>query len=166
MCLRLLVAHQNKYLRKIHHNNSITYIKTLHIVPDMSNESTVKYDIVMASGTSEEAIQCLEIYSPFVVDTTISFEFIPPTIDEFKERMVKYLESHPYLLAKDVNNGRIVGYAYSGKFSAREGYKYAAELAIYVAPSARKFGIAHQLYNALFDCLIELNIVNSYVNTE
>jgi hypothetical protein len=35
--------------------------------------------ISLATGSLEEAAQCLEIYTPIVYDTTITFEIIPPT---------------------------------------------------------------------------------------
>lgn len=35
----------------------------------------------LATGSLDEAAQCLNIYTPIVYDTTITFEVIPPTVE-------------------------------------------------------------------------------------
>ena len=39
----------------------------------------------------------LNIYTPYVLDTTISFEYEPPTLAEFTERISNISSKYPYL---------------------------------------------------------------------
>jgi hypothetical protein len=40
---------------------------------------TPTYVLKLSQGTIEEATKCLEVYSPFVKDTTVSFELTSPS---------------------------------------------------------------------------------------
>ena len=40
----------------------------------------------------------LNIYTPYVLDTTISFEYEPPTLAEFTERISNISSKYPYLV--------------------------------------------------------------------
>lgn len=44
---------------------------------------TSNISVRLATGSLDEAAQCLNIYTPIVYDTTITFEVIPPTVEVF-----------------------------------------------------------------------------------
>ena len=50
-------------------------------------------------ATLEDAGRILEIYSYYVQETAISFEYDVPTLSQFQERMRKTMERYPYLVA-------------------------------------------------------------------
>jgi len=54
--------------------------------------------IRVARSSDTEAVAA--IYAPIVRDTTISFEVEPPTSEEIARRIVKTLETHPWLVAE------------------------------------------------------------------
>ena len=56
----------------------------------------------------------LEIYAPYVEETYISFEFTPPTLEEFTRRINAVREKFPCLLAEE--NGEIVVDGYVSAF--------------------------------------------------
>lgn len=114
----------------------------------------------LATGSLDEAAQCLNIYTPIVYDTTITFEVIPPTVEEFAGRMTKCLEKYPWLLAYHRETHEIVGYAYASFFKERAAYRWSVESSIYVSSSYSRLGIATHLYDCLFACLKYQNIVN------
>lgn len=67
-----------------------------------------------------DAEQILNIYSYYVKNTAVTFEYEVPHIEEFRNRMKKTLLTYPYIAAK--YEGRIVGYAYAGSFIGRKAY--------------------------------------------
>jgi len=66
------------------------------------------------------------IYKPYVENTTITFEYDVPTLEDFTSRIVHTLARYPYLVA--CLDGEPVGYAYAGAFKSRAAYDRAVEL--------------------------------------
>lgn len=105
-----------------------------------------------------DAAQLLEIYSPYVTETAITFETEVPTVSEFEKRILETQEKHPYLVAE--GNGRILGYAYAHPYYGRAAYAWTVELSIYVDQAARAKGVGSALYNALEEALAEQGVLN------
>ena len=103
----------------------------------------------LARETDAEAL--LAVYAPYVHETSVTFELIPPTVEEFRERVCTTLKRAPWLLAEE--NGCVIGYAYGGTFRARPAYQWSAEVSVYLTPAAQGRGLGRALYLALFDLL-------------
>lgn len=108
--------------------------------------------------TAADAKELLAIYSVYVKDTAISFEYTVPTVEEFTERIKTISARYPYI--KAVENGEILGYAYAGTFKDRAAYDWSVETTIYVKQDARRKGVGEQLYTALERALCEMGIKN------
>ena len=52
----------------------------------------------------------LAVYSPYVEATAYSFEYTPPTLEQFTARFRKYTTQCPWLVW--VEDGTVLGYAY------------------------------------------------------
>jgi L-amino acid N-acyltransferase YncA len=98
-----------------------------------------------------DAERMLDIYAPIVTETAISFESVPPTLGEFRQRIRSVLDLHNWLVMEDEH--AILGYAYAAKFRPREAYQWTAEVTVYVASPHHKRGIAQALYTSLFAAL-------------
>jgi L-amino acid N-acyltransferase YncA len=107
--------------------------------------------LIRHADAARDAAACAAIYAPFVTDTAVSFEEIPPTAEEFVERIRHYQESHAYLVAE--KDGEIAGFAYAGPYRERPAYRWSAESSVYVHPGHRHQGVGKALYDALFDLL-------------
>ncbi len=94
-----------------------------------------------------DAAACVEIYTPFVVDSAVSFDIVAPTVEEFSAKIAHLLETHAFLVADDA--GRVAGYAYSGPYRERAAYRWSAEVSVYVHPDYRGRGVGRQLYEVL-----------------
>lgn len=105
--------------------------------------------IRLASEADAAAIR--DLYAPFVETTTVSFELVPPPVDEMARRIAARQDTHPWLLAED--GGRILGYAYAGPFSARPAYLWSVEASVYIDKSAQRRGVGRALYAALLGLL-------------
>ncbi len=125
------------------------------------NETRENINIRVA--TPEDANRLLEIYSPYVKNTAVTFEYSVPSLEEFKSRIASTLKKYPYLVAE--MNGIIVGYAYAGPIRPREAYKHSAETSIYVSEDVHKRGIGRALYERLEELLIKQNVYLLYAGT-
>ena len=92
------------------------------------------------------------IYAPIVEHTFISFEETPPSPADMASRISATLKTHPWLIAE--HDGDIAGYAYAGPHRSRAAYRWSCDVSVYVAETARRKGVARQLYAQLFDTLI------------
>ena len=55
--------------------------------------------IEIRTARPEDAGRLLEIYSYYVNNTAISFEYEVPSLEEFRERIVNISEKYPYICA-------------------------------------------------------------------
>ena len=93
----------------------------------------------------------LEIYSPIVRDTWISFELSPPSVEEFRERIHATLRHAPWLVHE--KDGKVIGYAYAKHFWPRAAYQWTVEVTVYVHPQQQGRGVGRALYSSLFQLL-------------
>ena len=108
-----------------------------------------------ASAADAEPIA--RIYGHYVVHTTISFEERPVPASEMAQRIDEVLSaSLPWLVAE--RDGRVVGYAYAGRWKARAAYRHSVESSVYIDPALTGRGIGRQLYGALLPLLRERSI--------
>ncbi len=107
-----------------------------------------------------DAERLLEIYSYYVENTAISFEYTVPSPDEFRKRITDTLAKYPYLVLE--KDGSIKGYAYAGPFKARAAYQYSCEMTIYLDHAEKGKGYGRLLYEALEKELKAMGIRNLY----
>lgn len=100
------------------------------------------------------------IYEPYVRTTAITFEYEPPSAEDFAARMRVTQQNYPYVMAE--LDGRPVGYAYASTFKGRPAYDWAVETSIYVARGQSGRGIGRALHDALERCLRAQGICNMY----
>ena len=88
------------------------------------------------------------IYAWHVLNGRASFEEVPPTIDEMRQRMSTIAaDGLPWLVA--LYRGVVVGYCYAGLYRVRPAYRYTLEESIYVDASAAGRGFGSALMDAL-----------------
>jgi L-amino acid N-acyltransferase YncA len=105
------------------------------------------------TATAADAEACAAIYAPYVTDTAITFETVPPPADEMAERIIEATRTHAWLVADD--DGRIVGYAYGGPFRSRAAYRWSCEVSVYLEVGRRRTGAGRALYEDLLKRLAE-----------
>lgn len=116
--------------------------------------------MLIRSAATDDAWRLLEIYSYYVEDTAISFEYETPSLEEFRGRISQTLEKYPYLVAEE--NGVIKGYAYAGVFKGRAAYDHCCEVTIYLDRDSKGNGYGRALYEALEEALKKQGIMNLY----
>ncbi len=98
-------------------------------------------------ATEEDLEQILSIYGPYVENTTVSFEYEAPTMEEFRARFQEITKQFPWLVWEE--GGSIAGYTYACAPFSRAAYRWCAEPSIYLRPGFHGKGIGRKLYNAL-----------------
>ena len=111
----------------------------------------------------EDAERLVEIYSHYVLNTAVSFEYEVPSVEEFRQRIEKITAKFPYLVYE--KDGKIVGYVYAGEYSSRSAYSWTAAMSIYVDKDYRRQGIGSAMYKAIEPKLKEMGIVNLLAGT-
>ncbi len=112
-------------------------------------------------ATPADARAVHEIYAPIVRDTTISFEWDPPTIEEVATRIQRTLaDGYPWLVTEE--GDVIAGYAYAGRFRTRAAYDWAAETSVYVRADRHRSGVGRTTYAALLRVLDRQGFRSAY----
>ena len=117
-----------------------------------------KCEIRLADEADAEAM--LAIYAPIVLETAISFELEPPSVEEFRSRIRSTLTRTPWLVCEI--DGTVAGYAYAGPLRTREAYQWSVEVTVYVHSDYRRHGVGSAVYTSLFDCLRHQGYMNAY----
>ena len=98
-------------------------------------------------ATENDVSRILEIYAPYILTSTATFEYDVPTESEFLQRFRDITAQFPWLVWEE--NGKISGYAYASAPYTRAAFSWCAEPTVYLAPDAQGRGIARKLYSAL-----------------
>ena len=89
----------------------------------------------------------LDIYAPYILSSTITFEYDVPCRNTFYQRFYSVTDQFPWLVWEE--EGQILGYAYATRPFERAAYSWCAEPSIYLKPEAQGRGIGKKLYAAL-----------------
>ncbi len=126
-------------------------------------------NMVIRDVCIEDASRLVEIYSYYVEDTAVSFEYHTPSVAEFENRIKNIHKNFPYLVCEI--DGKVVGYVYANAYSSREAYDWTVTTSIYLDKEYRRMGIGSALYERLEERLKEQGIVNllaaiAYIDNE
>ena len=114
--------------------------------------------ITIRVATEADAEEILAIYAKYIEQTAITFEYVVPSIEEFRGRIRHTLERFPYLAAE--KDAKIAGYAYVSPFKERAAYDWSVETSIYVDMEQKRSGIGRRLYEELENILKQQGILN------
>ena len=111
--------------------------------------SATKHNVFTIADAQEADFSAIQqIYAPYVMDTTVSLEEVPPDVEEMKARWQKSCEAGlPYIVAKI--DGIIAGYAYAFPYRPRTAYRFTVEESVYIAKGFKNTGIGYKLLSEL-----------------
>jgi len=110
-------------------------------------------DVKIRPATRDDLPRLTEIYNYYVINTPITFDLAPVTVEQ---RALWYDEHagttrHRLFVAEDA--GLVVGWAGTGPFRDRAAYDTSVETSIYCANDAKGRGIGAAMYRVLLDAL-------------
>ena len=103
-----------------------------------------------------DAQELLDMYNYYVINTTVTFDIEPLTLDVFKEKIKQIITEYPFIVFEENND--ILGYAYGSRFRPRAAYNYVAESTVYVKHTAHGNQIGSKLYAELIRLLKKTNL--------
>jgi phosphinothricin acetyltransferase len=103
----------------------------------------------------------LDIYNPFILTSPVTYEEVPLTQDQMRERIQKYTQQFPWLVAMGENN-EVLGYAYASQHRERAAYRWCTDVSVYVKEGNRGKKIGESLYKELFRILRKQNYHVAY----
>jgi len=98
-------------------------------------------------ATEKDIPEILDIYAPYVLNSTATFEYDVPCRKEFLQRFFTITAQFPWLVWEE--EGQILGYAYASAPYERAAFRWCAEPSVYLRPEAQGRDIARKLYTAL-----------------
>jgi len=111
-------------------------------------------DISIRLATRADLPRLTEIYNHYVVNTPVTFDVEPYTVERRESWFNQFAENGRYRLLVAEENGTILGYAGTTRFRPKAAYETTAEMTVYCAPEATGKRIGSRLYAALFDSLV------------
>ena len=116
--------------------------------------------VLIHDAKLSDAPRLLEIYSYYVKNTAITFEYNVPSLEEFRHRMKNITLRYPYIVLEA--DGKVMGYAYAGSFIGRAAYDWSCEMTVYLDRTAKKLGFGRKIYEAMEQRLKDMGILNLY----
>jgi len=101
------------------------------------------------AATAADGAAVAAIYAPYVLETAITFETVPPDAAEMSERIVQTTKTHPWLIAQI--ESQVAGFAYASKHSLRPGYRFTFDLTVYVGRHFHGRRVGRALYEVLLN---------------
>ena len=114
---------------------------------------------IRAVNAAADAARLCEIYNPYILSTTITYEYDAIDAAEFESRINSVTERFPFLVLE--TDGMIAGYAYASAFNQRKAYDWDADISIYLDMNMRGRGYGRLLFGKLLDVLTEMGYVNA-----
>ncbi len=111
-------------------------------------------------ATEADAEALVAIYAPYVLETTVTFEYTVPTVEEFAARIRTFQEHYPYIVCEE--DGELIGYAYAHRYNERAAYTWDAEVSVYVDKNKRYGGVGSKLYDKVIRMLGLQKVRNVY----
>lgn len=103
---------------------------------------------MIRAATTADAPAIAAIYNHYVITTIITFEEEAVSDAEMAQRITDvFAAGLPWFVWEEA--GRILGYAYAGKWKTRTAYRYCVESSIYLDKDATGKGLGTKLYVAL-----------------
>ncbi len=94
-----------------------------------------------------------EIYNYYVVNTPVTFDVEPYTVERREAWFGQFGATGRYRLIVAEENGMVMGYAGTTRFRPKAAYETTVETTIYCAPEAVGKGMGRRLYAELFERL-------------
>jgi phosphinothricin acetyltransferase len=94
-----------------------------------------------------------EIYNHYVVNTPVTFDLEPYTVERRESWFAQFAATGRYRLIVAEENGIVMGYAGTTRFRPKAAYETTVETTIYCVQESVGKGVGKQLYAELFEIL-------------
>ena len=106
---------------------------------------------IVPAEFERHAPHILALLNDAVLHTTCVYDCDPHTESFMREYFDEHAAGNYPILTAESDDGAFLGFASCGAYRHHQGYRYAAELSVYVVPSARRMGVGTALLTRLED---------------
>jgi phosphinothricin acetyltransferase len=110
-------------------------------------------EISIRPAVREDLPRLTEIYNYYVVNTPVTFDAEPYTVERRETWFAQFAAAGRHRLLVAEENQSVVGYAGTTRFRPKAGYDTTVETTVYCAPEAVGKRIGSRLYERLFEAL-------------
>ena len=107
--------------------------------------------MIIRHAETSDLPSLVDIRNYYILNSYALFDNRPETVQERLPWFEKYQKQGSHRLLVAVDNGKVLGCAYSSKYRDGEYFSKTVETSIYVAPAMNAKGIGSKLYQELFD---------------
>ncbi len=101
-----------------------------------------------------DAAALCAIYNPEVLESTVTFDLVPRTLDEQRRWIAEHAGSYPAIVAED-GAGDVVGFASLSPYRPRPAYATTVEDSVYVRRDQRGRGVGQVLLADLVELAVD-----------
>jgi phosphinothricin acetyltransferase len=102
-------------------------------------------------ASPDDGAACAAVYAPYVIDTAVSFELVPPDATEMAARIARTIARTPWIV---VEVGEVVrAYAYGTRHRERSAYDWTVETTVYVDRAFTRMGLGRIAMSAVLAVL-------------
>jgi len=101
-------------------------------------------------ATADDLEPINAIYNHYVVETHVTFDDEPMTMEARREWFGHYSDAGRHRLLVAIEGDDVIGYATSSRFRPKPGYLTSVETSVYLSPTATGRGAGTRLYAELF----------------
>jgi L-amino acid N-acyltransferase YncA len=106
-------------------------------------------EVSIRRAVPSDAARIAEIYNHYVLNTTVTFDAEPKTVEERLRWLHAHDDSHPVLIGE--HDGETIAWGSLTKWGTRAAYQHSVEVSVYVDKTARGRGIGKAMTSALID---------------
>src|SRR5258708_36084181 len=110
------------------------------------------------AASNSDLPRLTEIYNHYVINTAVTFDIEPYTIERRAAWFEQFGTSGRYRLLIAEDDSEILGYAGTTRFRPKAAYDTTVETTIYCAPDSVQTGVGSTLYGALLEALVGQDI--------
>lgn len=115
-------------------------------------------DLHIRPAVLDDLPRLTEIYNHYVVNTPVTFDVEPKTVESRISWFEQFRPTGRYRLLVAEEDGLLIGYAGTARFRPKAAYDTTVETTIYCCPNTIGRGIGTRLYSALFEAVRDEDI--------
>jgi len=119
-------------------------------------------DVTIRAAAPDDLGRINEIYNGYIVDSHISFDLDPWSIDQREAWWRGYAEIGPYRVFVADIDGWVCGVTYSSPYRTKAAYRTSVETTVMVDPAVVRRGIGSRLLARLVEALGQVGIHRAY----
>jgi len=109
--------------------------------------------VLVRPATADDLPALTDIYNHYIVNTAITFDLHPFSVDDRRDWFLNHSGGRYRLLVAADGRGQATGYASSSQFRTKAAYDTTVESSIYCRAEVVGRGVGTMLYRALFETL-------------